>query len=159
MNDPHNPHNQHNPTQHNTIQYTIQNKQVIAYSKGRYRIFGETVDVAVGNCLDKFARALGLSNDPSPGYNIEQLAKQVRARARVWTVVGLLLDWCGGRWTVVGVEWVVLCVCAWLVQCQLWGRSLTIRKLRQTTHQTHRAPSWWTCPTLSRGWTCRCRGC
>jgi hypothetical protein len=31
----------------------------------------------VGNCLDRFARLLGLSNDPSPGYNIEQLAKQV----------------------------------------------------------------------------------
>jgi N6-L-threonylcarbamoyladenine synthase len=29
----------------------------------------------VGNCLDRFARVLQLSNDPSPGYNIEQLAK------------------------------------------------------------------------------------
>jgi len=28
------------------------------------------------NCLDRFARALQLSNDPSPGYNIEQLAKE-----------------------------------------------------------------------------------
>nr|MBE5724939.1 putative tRNA N6-adenosine threonylcarbamoyltransferase [Cucujiformia] len=28
-----------------------------------------------GNCLDRFARVLKLSNDPSPGYNIEQLAK------------------------------------------------------------------------------------
>ncbi|GBF97741.1 tRNA N6-adenosine threonylcarbamoyltransferase-like [Raphidocelis subcapitata] len=52
------------------------NTQVIAYSRQRYRIFGETIDMAVGNCLDKFARVLGLSNDPSPGYNIEQLAKQ-----------------------------------------------------------------------------------
>jgi N6-L-threonylcarbamoyladenine synthase len=33
--------------------------------------------MAVGNCLDRFARVLSLSNDPSPGYNIEQLAKQV----------------------------------------------------------------------------------
>jgi tRNA A37 threonylcarbamoyltransferase TsaD len=33
--------------------------------------------MAVGNCLDRFARVLNLSNDPSPGYNIEQLAKQV----------------------------------------------------------------------------------
>jgi hypothetical protein len=33
----------------------------------RYRIFGETIDIAVGNCLDRFARVLGLSNDPSPG--------------------------------------------------------------------------------------------
>lgn len=32
--------------------------------------------MAVGNMLDRFARALELSNDPSPGYNIEQLAKK-----------------------------------------------------------------------------------
>ncbi|KAF5742738.1 putative tRNA threonylcarbamoyladenosine biosynthesis protein osgep [Tripterygium wilfordii] len=52
------------------------NTQVIAYSEGRYRIFGETIDIAVGNCLDRSARVLTLSNDPSPGYNIEQLAKK-----------------------------------------------------------------------------------
>lgn len=46
---------------------------MIAYSEGRYRIFGETIDIAVGNCLDRFARVLTLSNDPSPGYNIEQV--------------------------------------------------------------------------------------
>ena len=51
------------------------NTQVIAYSMKRYRIFGETIDIAVGNCLDRFARVIGLSNDPSPGYNIEQVAK------------------------------------------------------------------------------------
>lgn len=50
------------------------NTQVIAYSEGRYRIFGETIDIAVGNCLDRFARVLKLSNDPSPGYNIEQVS-------------------------------------------------------------------------------------
>lgn len=52
------------------------NTQVIAYSLKRYRIFGETIDIAVGNCLDRFARIIKLSNDPSPGYNIEQLAKK-----------------------------------------------------------------------------------
>jgi len=52
------------------------NTQVIAYSRNRYRIFGETIDMAIGNCLDRFARLLKLSNDPSPGYNIEQLAKK-----------------------------------------------------------------------------------
>lgn len=51
------------------------NTQVIAYSENRYRIFGETIDLAVGNCLDRFARVLNLSNDPSPGYNIELLAR------------------------------------------------------------------------------------
>ena len=54
------------------------NTQIIAYSEKRYRIFGETIDIAVGNCLDRFARALKLSNDPSPGYNIEQAAKKVK---------------------------------------------------------------------------------
>lgn len=47
------------------------NTQVIAYSKNRYRVFGETLDIAVGNCLDRFARLVNISNDPAPGYNIE----------------------------------------------------------------------------------------
>lgn len=51
------------------------NTQIIAYSRNCYRIFGETIDIAVGNCLDRFARIIRLSNDPSPGYNIEQMAK------------------------------------------------------------------------------------
>ena len=52
------------------------NTQVVARSMNRYRIFGETIDIAVGNMLDRFARLLRLSNSPSPGYNIEQLAKK-----------------------------------------------------------------------------------
>ena len=30
----------------------------------------------MGNCLDRFARVLKISNAPSPGFNIEQLAKK-----------------------------------------------------------------------------------
>ncbi len=52
------------------------NTQVIAYAEQRYRIFGEALDIAVGNCLDRFARTLHIPNDPAPGYNIEQLAKK-----------------------------------------------------------------------------------
>jgi N6-L-threonylcarbamoyladenine synthase len=52
------------------------NSQVIAYNDRKYRIFGETLDIAIGNCLDRFARILNISNDPAPGYNIEQLAKK-----------------------------------------------------------------------------------
>lgn len=52
------------------------NTQVISYLNHCYCIFGETLDIAVGNCLDRFARALKLSNEPSPGYNIEQMAKR-----------------------------------------------------------------------------------
>ncbi|KAJ9114156.1 putative tRNA threonylcarbamoyladenosine biosynthesis protein kae1 [Naganishia adeliensis] len=52
------------------------NTQVIAYSQQRYRIFGETLDIAVGNCLDRFARVVGLPNDPAPGLNIELAARR-----------------------------------------------------------------------------------
>ncbi|KER20959.1 hypothetical protein T265_10617 [Opisthorchis viverrini] len=52
------------------------NTQVISFTSGRYRIFGETIDIALGNCLDRFARIVNLSNDPSPGYNVEMLARK-----------------------------------------------------------------------------------
>jgi N6-L-threonylcarbamoyladenine synthase len=55
------------------------NTQVIAYAARRYRILGEALDIAVGNCLDRFARTLGLSNDPAPGYNIELMARRASA--------------------------------------------------------------------------------
>lgn len=49
------------------------NTQVIAFSEGRYRVFGETLDVGVGNFLDKFARRMGL---PFPGGpKVEALAR------------------------------------------------------------------------------------
>ncbi|NXC32380.1 OSGEP threonylcarbamoyltransferase, partial [Campylorhamphus procurvoides] len=51
--------------------------QVISFSRRRYRILGETLDVAVGNCIDRLARLLKIPNDPSPGYNVEQLAKRI----------------------------------------------------------------------------------
>ncbi|KAL2855467.1 tRNA N6-adenosine threonylcarbamoyltransferase [Aspergillus pseudoustus] len=66
------------------------NTQVIAYSSQRYRIFGETLDIAVGNCLDRFARTLHISNDPAPGYNIEQLAKKGKQLVELpYTVKGM----------------------------------------------------------------------
>lgn len=43
------------------------NTQVIAYLQQRYRIFGETIDIAVGNCLDRFARVLKVL---SKNYNV-----------------------------------------------------------------------------------------
>jgi glycoprotease/Kae1 family metallohydrolase len=50
------------------------NTQVIAYAGKRYRIFGETLDVGLGNMLDKFAREIGLGFPGGP--KIELLAKQ-----------------------------------------------------------------------------------
>ncbi|KAK9472791.1 glycoprotease family-domain-containing protein [Dipodascopsis tothii] len=72
------------------------NTQVIAYSHQRYRIFGETLDIAVGNCLDRFARTLKIPNDPSPGYNIEQLAKAGKNYVPLpYTVKGMDLSMSG----------------------------------------------------------------
>lgn len=50
------------------------NTQVIAYEGGKYRIFGETLDIGVGNFIDSFARSIGLGFPGGP--KIEQLAKQ-----------------------------------------------------------------------------------
>lgn len=50
------------------------NTQIIAYSDERYRIFGETQDVGIGNMLDKLGRELGLGYYAGP--TIEKLAKQ-----------------------------------------------------------------------------------
>ena len=72
------------------------NTQIIAYSEKRYRIFGETIDIAVGNCLDRFARIIKLSNDPSPGYNIEQMAKKgTRLAPLPYTVKGMDVSFSG----------------------------------------------------------------
>ncbi|KAJ3198472.1 putative tRNA threonylcarbamoyladenosine biosynthesis protein kae1 [Entophlyctis luteolus] len=72
------------------------NTQVIAYAENRYQIFGETLDIAIGNCLDRFARIIGLSNDPSPGYNIEQCAKRGSKFVELpYTVKGMDMSFSG----------------------------------------------------------------
>ncbi|KAG8200357.1 hypothetical protein JTE90_028539 [Oedothorax gibbosus] len=72
------------------------NTQIIAYNEKRYRIFGETIDIAVGNCLDRFARLMKLSNDPSPGYNIERLAKDGKKLLQLpYTVKGMDVSFSG----------------------------------------------------------------
>jgi N6-L-threonylcarbamoyladenine synthase/N6-L-threonylcarbamoyladenine synthase/protein kinase Bud32 len=48
------------------------NTQVIAFAEGKYRVFGETLDIGIGNCLDKFGRTVGM--DFPCGPKIEQLA-------------------------------------------------------------------------------------
>ncbi|MBD60585.1 MAG: UGMP family protein [Euryarchaeota archaeon] len=50
------------------------NTQVIARADGRYRVLGETLDIGIGNMLDKFARLNGI---PFPGGpEIERLANE-----------------------------------------------------------------------------------
>ncbi len=52
------------------------NTMVTAYASGRYRIFGETLDIALGNCLDVFAREAGIKNQKGTplGAAVELLA-------------------------------------------------------------------------------------
>src|SRR5919197_387432 len=51
---------------------------ILAFSQGRWRVFGETLDITVGQLIDQFGRALGFA---SPcGGRIEQLA--VRSAGR-----------------------------------------------------------------------------
>jgi N6-L-threonylcarbamoyladenine synthase len=42
------------------------NTQIIAFEGGKYRIFGETLDMGIGNFLDQFARFLGMGFPGGP---------------------------------------------------------------------------------------------
>lgn len=69
------------------------NTQVIGYLNGRYRIFGETLDVGIGNALDKFARS---KDFPHPGGpHIEALAKTGTYTELPYTVKGMDLAFSG----------------------------------------------------------------
>lgn len=48
------------------------NTQVIAFANGRYRIFGETLDIGIGNMFDKLGREIGLGYYAGP--KVEKLA-------------------------------------------------------------------------------------
>lgn len=50
------------------------NTQIIAYEAGKYRVFGETLDIGVGNFIDNFARFSGIGFPGGP--KIEKLAKK-----------------------------------------------------------------------------------
>lgn len=70
------------------------NTQVLALSAGRYRVFGETLDIPIGNALDVLARSLGL---PFPGGpEIERLAKRGKNLLELpYTVKGMDLSYSG----------------------------------------------------------------
>ncbi len=50
------------------------NSQVIARRGSRYRVFGETLDIGIGNAIDKLARHMGLPHPGGP--RIEELARK-----------------------------------------------------------------------------------
>ena len=61
------------------------NSQVLAYRTGRYRVFGETLDIGIGNALDKFARGAGLQHPGGP--KIEELARKASSYVQLPYVV------------------------------------------------------------------------
>jgi glycoprotease/Kae1 family metallohydrolase len=50
------------------------NSQILGYEDGRYRVYGETLDIGVGNAIDKFARSIGIGSPAGP--EVEKIAKE-----------------------------------------------------------------------------------
>jgi N6-L-threonylcarbamoyladenine synthase/protein kinase Bud32 len=69
------------------------NTQVLGYLNGRYRIFGETLDIGIGNALDKFARSKNLAHPGGP--KIEAHAKGGKYIPLPYTVKGMDLAFSG----------------------------------------------------------------
>ncbi len=74
------------------------NTIVSAFEAGRYRIFGETLDIAMGNCLDVFARAVGLHQRKGAPFGavVEELARKGKKFVSLpYTVKGMDLSFSG----------------------------------------------------------------
>jgi N6-L-threonylcarbamoyladenine synthase/protein kinase Bud32 len=70
------------------------NTQIIAFDSGRYRVFGETLDIAMGNCLDQFSRSVGLGHPGGP--KVEEMAKKSDKYIKLpYTVKGMDLSFSG----------------------------------------------------------------
>jgi len=64
------------------------NTQIIAYASGKYRIFGETLDLGAGNFIDTFARYAGIGFPAGP--KIEELASHSKNYIELpYTVKGM----------------------------------------------------------------------
>ena len=69
------------------------NTQVIALAGGKFRIFGETLDIGLGNALDKFGREAGLGFPAGP--LIEKLALEGKYIELSYTVKGMDVSFAG----------------------------------------------------------------
>ena len=70
------------------------NTQIIAYESGKYRVFGETLDIAMGNCLDQFSRSVGLGHPGGP--KVEEMANKSDKYIKLpYTVKGMDLSFSG----------------------------------------------------------------
>ena len=74
------------------------NTIVAAYEAKRYRVFGETLDIAVGNCIDVFAREAGFKSEKGLplGRIVEEKARKgERFIPLPYTVKGMDLSFSG----------------------------------------------------------------
>jgi universal protein Kae1 len=74
------------------------NTIVSAFDSGRYRILGETLDIALGNCLDVFAREAGLRQSVSEpfGAAVERCATKGKTLISLpYTVKGMDMSFSG----------------------------------------------------------------
>jgi len=74
------------------------NTIVSAYEAERYRVFGETLDIAIGNCLDVFAREAGFRQSYGKPFGaiVEELAKNGMTLLPLpYTVKGMDLSFSG----------------------------------------------------------------
>ncbi|WP_232452883.1 KEOPS complex N(6)-L-threonylcarbamoyladenine synthase Kae1 [Methanopyrus sp. KOL6] len=69
------------------------NTQVLALKAGRYRVFGETLDLPVGNMLDTFSRKVGLPHPGGP--EVERLAEKGEPVELPYTVRGTDVSFSG----------------------------------------------------------------
>ncbi|MAF35349.1 UGMP family protein [Candidatus Woesearchaeota archaeon] len=69
------------------------NTQVICLAGERFRIFGETLDIGLGNALDKFGREKGLGFPAGP--KIEELAKKGKWVELPYSVKGMDVSFSG----------------------------------------------------------------
>ncbi len=77
-----------------TVYVSGGNSQVIAFAGGRYRTFGETLDIAIGNMLDVFGRYAGMQFPAGP--KVENLAKEgSEYHALPYSVKGMDLSYSG----------------------------------------------------------------
>ncbi len=69
------------------------NTQTIIHDGGKYRVFGETLDIGLGNMLDKFGRILNLGFPA--GAKMEELAKSGKYVELPYTVKGMDVSFSG----------------------------------------------------------------
>ncbi|MBI2572382.1 tRNA (adenosine(37)-N6)-threonylcarbamoyltransferase complex transferase subunit TsaD [Candidatus Woesearchaeota archaeon] len=69
------------------------NTQIIVQINGKYRVMGETLDIGLGNMLDKFGRITNLGFPAGP--KVEQLAKSGKYVELPYTIKGMDISFSG----------------------------------------------------------------